>query len=223
MDETDMTNKSNAEQAAAITETMENEKSNAEQAAANHDNSRVSDKLRKPVSPDKPREPVSPGRTRRAGQPTKFKPEYAHIAYKFCLLRATDRELSSLFKVSEKTINKWKKQFPGFRQALDEGKVTADAEISQALFNRAKGYERKTVDIRVVNGKVVRTKSIRYYPPDVKSIMFWLKNRQPKKWRDKDAWKQGLDERAVEVILGALPPAYARAVRLELMKIGDTK
>jgi hypothetical protein len=155
------------------------------------------------------------------GRPSAFKPEYVDLVYKYCLLRATDRELARLFKVTEKTINYWKNTYPEFCQALNNGKHVADAEISQALYKRAMGYERKSVELRVVNNKVVKKNSVKYYPPDIKSIVFWLKNRQPKKWREKNEWKQGLDERAVEVILGALPPDYARAVRLELMKIKD--
>jgi len=164
---------------------------------------------------------------RRPGQPTKFRPEYVDIAYRFCLLKATDRQLAELFKVSSKTINKWKKLFPEFGEALRSGKILADTDISKSLYHRANGFVHKSVNIRVVKNETVRTTKVRYYPPNVKSIMFWLRNRQPDKWREinktkagPDA-KAGLDAEAVEMILSALPPEIARTVRLKLMKTED--
>lgn len=121
----------------------------------------------------------------KGGRPTSFKEEYVKLAYQFCLLGATDKDLASNFDVSESTINKWKLDYPQFSESLKKGKDIADARVADALFNRALGYSHPDVDIRVIDGQIVQTELIKYYPPDPTSGIFWLKNRQKDKWRDK--------------------------------------
>lgn len=119
------------------------------------------------------------------GRPTKYKKEYDELAYNYCLLGATDAELGAFFGVCEATINNWKLEFPEFLESLKRGKELADAKVAQALFHRATGFSHPDVDIKVVEGHIVQTKLTKHYPPDSTSMIFWLKNRQPDKWREK--------------------------------------
>ena len=119
------------------------------------------------------------------GRPTKYKIEYDELAYNYCLLGATDAELGEFFSVDERTINNWKIDFPSFFQSIKKGKEIADAKVAQALFHRATGYSHEDVDIKMYEGGIIETPYTKYYPPDATSAIFWLKNRQPKKWRDK--------------------------------------
>ncbi len=82
-------------------------------------------------------------------------------------------------------MNAWKKAHPAFLESLKGGKTLADAEVASKLFHRATGYEHEDTDIRVVNGEIIQTPIIKHYPPDTTAAIFWLKNRQPAKWRDK--------------------------------------
>lgn len=120
-----------------------------------------------------------------AGRPTSYKPEYAEQAFKLCLLGATDKELASFFDVSEQTINAWKSSHSEFLESLKKGKAEADSNVANSLYNRALGYSHPEIDIRVANGEIVETPIIKHYPPDATSAIFWLKNRQRDKWRDK--------------------------------------
>lgn len=124
------------------------------------------------------------------GRPTDFKEEYVEQAYKLCLLGATDEELGDFFDVTEMTINNWKKAHEEFYLALKKGKDQADAEIASKLFHRAKGYEHEDVDLKMYEGRIIETKLIKHYPPDTTAAIFWLKNRQPSKWRDKQEIEQ---------------------------------
>lgn len=120
------------------------------------------------------------------GRPSKYDPaKTPEQAYKLCLLGATDKELADFFGVAESTLNKWKVDYPEFSEALNRGKVEADARVAQSLYHRALGYEHPDTDIRVVNGEIVITPTIKRYPPDTAAAIFWLKNRQRGKWRDK--------------------------------------
>lgn len=120
-----------------------------------------------------------------AGQPTKYKDEYAEQAYKLCLLGHTDADLAIFFEVCEATINNWKIEHPEFLESLKKGKDIADADISESLYKRAKGFEKEAVKIFNNQGEELIVPFIEYYPPDPTSMIFWLKNRQRKKWSDR--------------------------------------
>ena len=104
----------------------------------------------------------------------KYKPEYAEQAYKLCLLGATDSTLADFFNVEIRTINRWKHDYEEFKNALDNGKIIADSNVAKSLYNRANG-----AIIVDEDGK------IKQLPPDTTACIFWLKNRQSQKWRDK--------------------------------------
>ena len=121
----------------------------------------------------------------KGGRPTRYKAEYCKQAYKLCLLGATDVQLADFFGVSEKTLNTWKKAHPTFLQSLKDGKENADAAIAASLYGRAKGYSHPEDKIFNNGGEEMIVKTERHYPPDTTACIFWLKNRQPAKWRDK--------------------------------------
>lgn len=127
----------------------------------------------------------APAPKRGVGRPSSYRAEYAEQAYKFCLLGASDERLAELFGVVVSTIYEWKNAFPEFSEALRAGKEVADAEIAHSLFHRAKGYSHPEDDIRALNGEIVITPTVKHYPPDTGAATLWLKNRQPKVWRDK--------------------------------------
>lgn len=122
---------------------------------------------------------------KKTGRPSKYKSEFAKQAAKLCALGATDAQLADFFEVSVSTINLWKIQHPAFSESIKVPKAEADARVEQSLYLRAMGYEHDDVDIRVVNNKIIKTDLRKHYPPDTTAAIFWLKNRNPEKWRDK--------------------------------------
>jgi len=119
------------------------------------------------------------------GRPTKYKEEYAEQAKKLCALGATDPQLADFFEVAVSTVSLWKVQYPEFSEALKIAKEEADKRVVHSLYQRAMGYEHDEVDIRVIDKQVVQTPIRKYYPPDTTAAIFWLKNRNPAEWRDK--------------------------------------
>lgn len=128
-----------------------------------------------------------------AGRPTEYQPEYPDQAYKLCLLGATDQELADFFEVSESTINNWKIAHPEFLESLKKGKRVADTQVADRLYQRALGYEHDDVYITQYQGEILEKDITKHYPPDTTAAIFWLKNRQPAKWRDKTEVKLEAD------------------------------
>jgi len=115
------------------------------------------------------------------GRPSKYKEEYAEQAYNYCLLGAIDEQLASFFDVSVTTINTWKETYPDFLASIKKGKEQADLEVTQSLKKRASGMKLKKQVIK--EGGIIELED--EIPPDTAAMIFWLKNRQPKIWRDK--------------------------------------
>lgn len=133
------------------------------------------------------------------GRPTKYKEEYNEQAYKLCLLGATDAKLADFFDIAESTLYEWKLEYPDFSESLKKGKLRADSEIAEGLYNRAKGASINTQQaIKIKDsqfnseGRKVSEEErvevvglLQEVPPDTAAAIFWLKNRNPEMWRDK--------------------------------------
>lgn len=126
------------------------------------------------------------------GRRSAYKEEFAQLAENYSLLGATDKEMAEFFGVTERTLNQWKKSHPEFLQSLKKGKSIADANVASKLYNRAIGYEFEEKHFEIKQPKkdvppeLVEAKRIKkHVPADTTAAIFWLKNRQPEKWRDK--------------------------------------
>lgn len=99
------------------------------------------------------------------GPPTLYRDEYVGLAKKLCLLGARDVDVAAFFDVSKQTIYNWQEAHPEFREAMRLGKIEADMKVAESLYRRACGTDET--------------------PPDTTACIFWLKNRRPDMWRDK--------------------------------------
>lgn len=84
------------------------------------------------------------------------------------------------------TIKRWMAEHDEFRAAIKRGKDRFDTNnIEGALRCRAMGCQVPETKVFCFQGEIIREEVTKYYPPDVAAIVFWLKNRQPDRWRDK--------------------------------------
>jgi len=129
------------------------------------------------------------------GRPTKYNEDYhPKTALKLSLAGFTDDQMADFFEINPDTLYEWKKRYPAFSEALKNGKAVADANVASTLYQRAMGTTKKikkAIKIREQkNGegmveKIEHVEDEIYIPPDVTAIIFWLKNRQPRIWRDR--------------------------------------
>ena len=98
------------------------------------------------------------------------------------------------------TFKEWLNRFPSISSSLKEGKAPVDIEVENALLKRALGYQYEetiTEVEEVPSGKtdefgrpIMRQqkhirKVLKTALPDTTAQIFWLKNRRPDRWRDK--------------------------------------
>lgn len=108
----------------------------------------------------------------------------------------TDEQIAQNMGIATSTLYEWKKKFPEITEALKKGKEVVDIQVENALLKRAMGYTYEEVTkertpIRYEDGKPVEwemqvtKKVLKEVLPDVTAQIFWLKNRKPVEWRDK--------------------------------------
>lgn len=104
----------------------------------------------------------------------------------------TDEQIAHNMGIAVSTYYEWKKKCPEFSEALKKGKEVVDIEVENALLKRAMGYTyEETVKENIYNKEqeryelTVTKRTTKEVLPDTTAQIFWLKNRKPEEWRDK--------------------------------------
>lgn len=94
----------------------------------------------------------------------------------------TDEQIAHNMGICRDTLIQWKKKYSDISDTLKKGKEVVDLQVENALLKRALGY--RYDEITMENG--IETKRVtKEVVPDITAQIFWLKNRRPDKWRDK--------------------------------------
>ena len=118
----------------------------------------------------------------------------------------TLEEMADDLEVATSTLQKWIKENEELSVALKSGRSFADTQVESSLYSRALGFkitEKKTIISSGGNTgeqKPVRIEIVeKDVPPDTTAAIFWLKNRRPDLWRDRqdlnlesDDWVEAL-------------------------------
>src|SRR5712691_7658233 len=123
----------------------------------------------------------------RPGQPTRYEPAFCPRARRLALLGLTDTEIADQFGISPDTLYEWRRRHPEFSDSLDAGKIEADAQVAEGLYNRARGMSVPAVKIfqGTPEGGPVIVPHQEHLPPDVGAAKLWLSRRRPDLWREK--------------------------------------
>lgn len=104
----------------------------------------------------------------------------------------TDEQIAKNLSISKTTFYKYRDEHPELSELLKKSKEKVDFEVENALYKRALGYEYEeevyeTVYDRFSEMYVEKlTKRVKkQVAPDTTAQIFWLKNRKPKEWREK--------------------------------------
>lgn len=99
----------------------------------------------------------------------------------------TDEQIAKNLGIGIRTFYDYKEKYPQFLQSLKRGKEVVDIEVENALLKRALGYfyEEETYE-ELANGSVKSKTIKKHVAGDVTAQIFWLKNRNPDVWREKN-------------------------------------
>jgi hypothetical protein len=76
--------------------------------------------------------------------------------------------------------------------SLKLGKKNSDARVERSLYCKALGFYKDAEKVYLDRSGTTEIAQYReYYPPDTTAAIFWLKNRKPKEWKDRQDVRLG--------------------------------
>lgn len=122
---------------------------------------------------------------KKTGRPSKYE---THVQPRLDEIREwysqgmTDHQVAAKLGIAPSTLYEYKNLHPEFSDIVEEAKRIVDDMVESKLLELAMGFEYE--EEAVTNkGDVVTVR--RYSKPDIRAVQFWLKNRRPSEWRDK--------------------------------------
>ena len=128
-----------------------------------------------------------------------------------------DKDIAEKMDIAYSTFRIWRDKHPAISAALKKNKEIVDYEVENSLLKRCFGYNvpvKKNIKVKRTEYKkgfkikeyeeIVEVFDEVHIPADTTAQIFWLKNRQVKKWRDKPEETTNGDEEKV-VIVNDLP------------------
>lgn len=120
------------------------------------------------------------------GRPSVYNAEvYPRASREMAAEGKTLAEIAKAFGVHPFTLYTWRQENPDLDAAIKQGNRLADDRVEEALYARAVGYEHPDVHVSNFQGAITLTPIVKRYAPDATSMIFWLKNRRPREWRDR--------------------------------------
>lgn len=143
-------------------------------------------KAKQPATPPgRPRAESKKAAPKKRGRPSGLTKVKMDQVEKLAKAGWTDAQMAEFFGVTPRTWENWKQASPEFFQSLKDWKAEADHKVERSLLERALGYTHPEEKIFQNQGEIIRAETLKHYPPDTTAAIFWLKNRKPAEWRDK--------------------------------------
>lgn len=96
----------------------------------------------------------------------------------------TDAQVAKELSLKRVTFLDALKNTTGLTDTIKTIKSMPDSRVEKSLFERALGYSHKDTQFFCYQGEIVSQETVKHYPPDVSACVFWLCNRQPKRWKN---------------------------------------
>lgn len=110
----------------------------------------------------------------------------------------TMEQIAEHMKIRRSTLNEWMKKYSDISDTIKNNKDVADRKVESSLYERALGgihTVKKTVKVKETyydeQGRKCEKEHLEtvydevYIPGDTTAQIFWLKNRKPEVWKDK--------------------------------------
>lgn len=119
------------------------------------------------------------------GRPSGFNEAIKEKIIELAKQGKTNPQIAEIIGVHVRTIENWQGKYPDLLWAVREAKQLADELVEASLFAKCAGYSHKEVKVFQYEGEIITHEIEKHYPPDTQAMMFWLRNRQPDRWREK--------------------------------------
>lgn len=111
----------------------------------------------------------------------------------------TNEDIAKYMGINVSTLYEWSKTYPEIAESLKTTKEFVDIDVENSLYRKAMGHRykiKKTMKCKEVKydtetGRKIAEMEVPkeyeeevFVPPDTLAIIFFLKNRKPKYWRD---------------------------------------
>ena len=97
----------------------------------------------------------------------------------------TDEQIAHNCGITSKTLYEWKNRYGEICEALKKGKEVIDLEVENALLKSALGFTYDEVMTEESDDGIKKRVTTKMVLPNVTAQIFWLKNRRPEQWREK--------------------------------------
>ena len=102
----------------------------------------------------------------------------------------SNEQIADNMGIVTSTFYRWVSEHKELKDAIKTTKDICDLQVENALFRRAVGYsydEEVTEKINQDGQEIIvsRKTTRKTIPPDTAALIFWLKNRKPEEWKDK--------------------------------------
>lgn len=139
----------------------------------------------------------------------KYSEEIIEMICKYLKQGATITTTCETVGISRETFYDWVNKKPDVSDAIKKAMAVPDKRVENALYKSATmGHRYKEKEFKGINAgekiKMVLVKTVtKVIPPNVTAQIFWLKNRNPKDWKDR--YEQALSGNVDITVITAVP------------------
>lgn len=127
-----------------------------------------------------------PTSKKHTGPPTKYNPLYHPTMIRLAAqLGKINSEIAKELGICKRTLQSWKNEYPEVDEALARGKEIPNKIIEQDAFDCAHGYYYIEEYAKFYKGRWHKTVVRKYKPKDPTAVIWWQKNRDPERWKDR--------------------------------------
>lgn len=118
--------------------------------------------------------------------------------------------LADVLGVSPRTIRRWKAEHKEFRDAIEIARDEAVEILQHTAMELATGYVYDDVDIRAVDGGIIKTPVRRQRAPDGPMVRYLLENYAPESFSNRQNVRLSGDKENPVVTIDQNPMEFAR-------------
>ena len=108
--------------------------------------------------------------------------------YDLCKQGITTPELADAVGLTVRQLERLIDKSEEIRLWVEKSREMVDMRVEGALYKQAIGYNSITTEVVTHPDGTQSTKvTDKFYPPNIAASQFWLKNRQPERWKEKPA------------------------------------